>query len=113
MDFSPKCYLFRECNSDRIGQDIQNEVSLERSVFEEVVVYQLYPASRGPSIFLDKSGRLNERCVTRQNRNNTWPRTNRVSKCENLVLSFKKPAFFIFDRHMKGFRETIYFSRNI
>ena len=49
MDFSPKCYLFRECKSDRIGQNMQNEVSPERS-------------SRGPSIFQDKSGRLKERC---------------------------------------------------
>ena len=39
MDFSSKCYLFCECNSVRIGQDIQNEVSLERFVFADVVAY--------------------------------------------------------------------------
>ena len=38
-DFSPKCYLFCECNSVRIGQNIQNEVSLERSIFADVVAY--------------------------------------------------------------------------
>ena len=42
MDFSSKCYLFCECNSVRIGQDIQNEVSLERFVFADVVAYQLF-----------------------------------------------------------------------
>ena len=40
MDFSPKCYLFCECNSVRIGQNIQNGVSLERSIFADVVAYQ-------------------------------------------------------------------------
>ena len=51
---------FCECNSDWIGQNIQNEVSLERSIFEVVVVYQfnLYLVTRGPTIFPDKSGRL-------------------------------------------------------
>ena len=39
MDFSSKCYLFCECNSVRIGQDIQNEVSLEKFVFADVVAY--------------------------------------------------------------------------
>ena len=48
MDFSPKCYLFRECNSYRIGQNFQNEVSLERSIFEEVVVYQFIPCEQRP-----------------------------------------------------------------
>ena len=57
--FPQNVTFFSECNSDRIGQNIQNEVSLERSIFEVVVVYMnLYPASRGPLIFLDKSGRL-------------------------------------------------------
>ena len=37
MDFSEKCYLFCDCNSVRIGQNIQNEVSLERSIFVDVV----------------------------------------------------------------------------
>ena len=39
-DFFPKCYLFYECNSVRIGQNIQNEVSLERSIFADVVANQ-------------------------------------------------------------------------
>ena len=38
-DFSPKYYLFCECNSVTIGQNIQNEVSLERSIFADVVAY--------------------------------------------------------------------------
>ena len=40
MDFSQKCYLFCECNSVRIGQNIQNEVSQERSIFADVLDYQ-------------------------------------------------------------------------
>ena len=40
VDFSPKCYLFCECNSVRISQNIQNEVSLERSIFAYVVAYR-------------------------------------------------------------------------
>ena len=32
--------FFSECNCDRIGQNIQNEVLLKRSIFEEVNVYQ-------------------------------------------------------------------------
>ena len=40
-DFSPpKFYLFCECNSVRFGQNIQNEISLERSIFADVVAYQ-------------------------------------------------------------------------
>ena len=35
--------FFSECTSDRIGQNIQNEVLLERSIFEVVVVYQFIP----------------------------------------------------------------------
>ena len=38
MDLSPKCYLFCEFNSVRIGHSIQNEVSLERSIFAADVV---------------------------------------------------------------------------
>ena len=41
VDFSPKCYLFCECNSVRVGQNIQNELSLERHIFAaHVVGYQ-------------------------------------------------------------------------
>ena len=39
MDFSPKCYLFVSVTV-RIGQNIQNEVSLERYIFADVVAYQ-------------------------------------------------------------------------
>ena len=31
---------FCECNSLKISQNIQNEVSLERSIFADVVAYQ-------------------------------------------------------------------------
>ena len=41
MDLSLKRYFFCECNSVRIGQNIQNEVSVERSIFTDVVAYQL------------------------------------------------------------------------
>ena len=34
--------------TDRIGQNIQKEVLLERSFFEEVVVYQFIPPEQRP-----------------------------------------------------------------
>ena len=40
VDFVPKCYLFCQCNSVRITQNIQNVTSLERSIFADVVAYQ-------------------------------------------------------------------------
>ena len=49
MDFSPKCFLFCECNSVTIGQNIQIEISLERSIFADVVAYQ----------FINLNGKLN------------------------------------------------------
>ena len=79
MDFSSKCYLFCECNSVRISQNIQNEVSLERSIFANVVAYQ----------FINFSWRLNgsrEECIivpygvvydpSRPKRIQTWLRKN-------------------------------------
>ena len=39
--FIPKTLFFCKCNSVRIGQNIQNEVSVERSIFTDVVAYQL------------------------------------------------------------------------
>ena len=88
MDFTPICYSFCECKSDRIGQNIQNEVLLERSVFEEVNVYQFIPRKQRPSIFLDKSGRPEERCVTRQKTASILePQTNRVSRNQRFLYS--------------------------
>ena len=46
--FPQNVTFFSECNSDRIGQNIQNEVSLERSIFEVVVVYQFIPCKQRP-----------------------------------------------------------------
>ena len=40
MDLYLCLYLFCKCNSVRIGQNIQNDASLERSVFAKVVAYQ-------------------------------------------------------------------------
>ena len=47
-DFSPGSVLFPkalpffcECNYVRIGQNIHNEVSVERSIFADVFAYQL------------------------------------------------------------------------
>ena len=88
MDFSPKCYLFCECNSVRIGQNSKSktryrwkDLSLKKLSFINLYV-------------LDESGRIKEHCVTRQNE----PRTNRVPnrEMENRVSSFEKPASFIF-----------------
>ena len=46
--FPQNVTFFSECNSDRIAQNIQNEVSLERSIFEVVVVYQFIPCEQRP-----------------------------------------------------------------
>ena len=46
--FPQNVTFFSECNCDRIGQNIQNEVSLERSIFEVVVVYQFIPCEQKP-----------------------------------------------------------------
>ena len=47
--FFPKMLpFFSECNSDRIGQNTQNEVWLERSIFQVVVVYQFIPCEQRP-----------------------------------------------------------------
>ena len=46
--FPQNVTFFSECNSDRIGQNIQNEVLLERSIFEVVVVYQFIPCKQRP-----------------------------------------------------------------
>ena len=43
MNVFPEFYLFSECNSVRIGQNIQNEVMLETSIFANVVAYQFIP----------------------------------------------------------------------
>ena len=40
VDFPKNVTFFCECNSVRIGQNIQNEVSLERSIIADVVAYQ-------------------------------------------------------------------------
>ena len=39
--------LFCECNSVRIGQNIENEVSVERLIFADVVAYQLIRTLNG------------------------------------------------------------------
>ena len=38
--FTEKVTLFCECNSIRIGQNIQNKVSLERSIFTDIIAHQ-------------------------------------------------------------------------
>ena len=94
MDFYPKCYLFRECISYRIGQNIQNEVSLQKDLSLKKLLYiNLYPVSRDPSIFLYKSGRLRECSVKRQNRNNTQASNKSSFKMQKLSLEFQETAF--------------------
>ena len=59
MDFPQYVTFFCECNSVRVGQNIQNEVSLERSIFAaDVVAYQ----------FINFNWKLNvsrEECIPR------------------------------------------------
>ena len=83
------------------------ELSLKKLLF-----INLCPASRGPSIFLDKLGRLKKRCVTRQNRNNTQALNESSFETQKPSLEFRETSIF-YIRHSKGFWETIYFSRNI
>ena len=74
----------------------------------------LYPASRRPSIFLDKSGRL-KRSVAWRDKTGTIlePWTNRVSKHKKPSLEFWETSIF-YTHHSKRFQETIiYFLRNI
>ena len=83
------------------------DLSLKKLLF-----INLYPPSRGLSIFLDKLGRLKEHRVTRQNRNNARASNEFSFKTWKPSLEFGETSF-CYIRHSKGFRETIYFSRNI
>ena len=113
MDFSPKCYLFRECITltglVRISKTRYQwkDLSLMKLLF-----INLYPASRGPLIFLDKSGRLKERWVTRQNQNKTWASKEPSFETRKLTLEIWEMSI-VYICHSKGFWETIYFLRNI
>ena len=77
------------------------DLSLKKLLF-----INLYLVSRGLSIFLDKSGRLKERCVMRQNRNNTWASNKSSFEMRKPSLEFQETSIF-YIRHLKGFRETI------
>ena len=83
------------------------ELSLKMLLF-----INLCPTSRGPSIFPDKLGRLKERCVTRQNWNNTQVSNESSFETQKSSLEFRETSIF-YICHSKGFWETIYFSRNI
>ena len=83
------------------------DLSLKKLLF-----INLYPPSRGLSIFLDKSGRLKEHRVTRQNRNNAQASNEFSFRTWKPSLEFRETSF-CYIHHSKGFRETIYFSRNI
>ena len=66
----------------------------------------LYLARRGPSIFLDKSGRLKEHCVTRQ---------KNATILEPLI-EFRETSIFLhspLDRIPRNDLFSTYFSRNI
>ena len=106
VDFPPKCYLFCECNS----QELTGLVRISKTRYcwkhlslEQVMFINLYPASRGPSIFLDKSGSLKEHCVTRK-------KPEQYSNLER--IKFQETSIF-YTHYLKGFREMIYLSRNI
>ena len=60
----------------------------------------LYPASRGPS----------EHCVMRQNWNNTRASNESSFETRKPSLKFWETSIF-YTHHLKGFQETIYFSR--
>ena len=73
------------------------ELSLKKLFF-----INLCPASRGPSIFLDKLGRLKKRCVTRQNRNNTRALNESSFETQKPSLEFRETSIF-YIRRSKGF----------
>ena len=67
------------------------DLSLKKLLF-----INLYPASRGLSIFLDKLGRLKERCVMRQNWNNTRASNESSFETRKLNLEFWETSIFTF-----------------
>ena len=67
------------------------DLSLKKLLF-----INLYPESRGLSIFLDKLGRLKERCVTRQNWNNTQASNESSFEMRKLNLEFWETSIFTF-----------------
>ena len=77
------------------------DLSLKKLLF-----INLYLASRGLLIFLDKSGRLKEHCVMRQNRNNTWASNKSSFEMRKPSLEFQETSIF-YIHHLKGFRGTI------
>ena len=80
---------------------------------KKLLLVNLYPAIRGPSIFLERSGRLKKHCVTRQKKKTNTIATNESSfETRKPSLEFRETSI-VYIRHSKGFRETIYFSRNI
>jgi len=83
------------------------DLSLKKLLF-----INLYPPSRGLSIFLDKWGRLKEHRMTRQNRNNVRASNELSFETWKPSLEFGETSF-CYIHHSKGFRETIYFLRNI
>ena len=67
------------------------DLSLKKLLF-----INLYPANRGLSIFLDKLGRLKERCVMRQNWSNTRASNEWSFETQKLNLEFWETSIFTF-----------------
>ena len=68
----------------------RKDLSLKKLLF---INKYLHPASGDPLIFLDKSGRLKERCMKRQNENNTRALNESSFERRKPSLEFEKPAF--------------------
>ena len=83
------------------------DLSLKKLLF-----INLYPASRGSSFFIDKSGRLKERWMMRQNRNNTRALNKSSFEMWKPSPEFRETNIF-YICHSKGLQETVYFWRNI
>ena len=69
VDFSPKSYLFCESNYARIGQNIQKKISLESSIFGDVVARQ----------FVNLHGKLNGSRKEDMHRS-TWKENDQSSR---------------------------------
>ena len=76
MDYSPKCHIFW-CNSIRVVRKIQKEMSVERSIFADVLSYQLITSTllTDEAESLKLNGSREKKIIHRSIWNNCKPRS--------------------------------------
>ena len=112
VDFCPKCYLFVSVTLTGLVRISKTRFRWKDLSLKKLLFINLYPASRDSSIFVDKSGRLKERWVMRQNWNSTRALNESSFEMRKPNLEFRETSIF----HIclsKGFWEAVYFWRNI